>query len=189
MADLKYYAMEADRYGSMGDMTKAQMHAALEKAYAKFGMPRIDLKFARTPRKASWARVGLGMVGLGGHIAEPLSLPTIKMAPNHMYWQLFCHELAHHLHYTRLNADLTEKATRAGAMGTPEEYRVWLGKNFKKQRAHGHEHRKLMQEVVDFFREIGMITVLPTYAQRALDLVKAINRPTNPEVVAMAAEA
>lgn len=173
---LKYYATEAARYGNMGSMTKDLMAAALEKACPKFNLPRIDLKFAKTPRRASWSKIGLGMVHLNGRLAKPLALPTIKMAPNHMNWQIFCHELAHQLHYTRLNEDLVRRATAAAVdINDKLAYAVWRSKNFKKQRAHGHQHVKLMQEVVDFFREIGMITELPTYAQQALDLVKAIN--------------
>lgn len=170
---LKYYRDEANRYGSMGALTAATMEIAMEKACAHFGVPRVSLKFAGTARRFSWYRAGLQMATPLGRLAGAMEIPTIKMAPNHMIWQVFCHEFAHHVHFARYNAKVVEKAEKDGIdyKTTTREARTaywkWFRANFKREHAHGPAHRSIMQEVVDYFMSIGMITEKPKYMQTA----------------------
>lgn len=173
---LKYYSDEANRYGPMGTIDAATMNTAMEKACDHFGVPRIELKFATTWRRASWYRGGLGMIANNLALYAPLSLPTIKMAPNHMFWRMFCHEFAHHIHICRVDAKWRDLANKAGldTVSTTTEVRGtlyrWLIKNAKKEHAHGPTHRTIMQEVVNFFMGNGMITVKPTYMEAAAEI-------------------
>lgn len=177
---LKYYRDEAARYGSMGNLDAATMRDALEKACAHFGVPRVVLKFARTPRKFSWYRSGIQMMAPNLRLARAMSLPTIQMAPNHMIWQVFCHEFAHHVHFARFSDKVTKAAANAGVnvtatdAGSRYEFVMWARKNFRKEHAHGPSHRAIMQEVVDYFLSIGMITVLPTYKNQSLQNVVSV---------------
>lgn len=188
---LKYYATESARYGDMGSISVETALVALDKAYHRFNLPRV--KFVVNPRKRNWSHYkgGLNMVSPKGKLCPPLQVPTIEMSPHMMNWKTVLHELGHHIHYVRFNDKAVKRAvadgvkvfdtTKSGRL----DFNIWIIKNVKREHAHGPVHRVIMQELVDYFLEIGMITVKPTYIQKADEIAAARNRPVNPEIAKM----
>lgn len=153
----------------MGDIDIATMHRALEKAYVRFNLPRLNLTVTSKPRKSSWYKGGLNMVAINGGRWPALQIPKIQMACNMLTWKTFCHELSHHIHAVRYDATARAAGEKSGlnfdssfALDRSRVY-VWVRKNIPAQHGHGPQHRIIMQEVVDFFIEIGMITEMPLY--------------------------
>jgi hypothetical protein len=190
MAHLKYYVDEFKRYGTMGAATEAQMGAAMEAACEKFGMPRV--KIVINPRLRTYSKyfAGLNMIAPCNRIAPAMKVPTIEMNTRHMSWQVFTHELAHHLHYTRYNAKMLAALAKVGiTLDSTYSSRVeaggWVRANFKKEHAHGPSHRVAMQDLVNFFMEAGFITTKPTYMQPEVETVGQLD--PMPEALAPAA--
>lgn len=171
---LKYYAEERSRYGEMGSITVETALVALEKANHRFNLPRVKVVVKTCRRSRSVYRPGLNMYRPDGHLAKPMDIPTIEFAPNMLNWLTFLHELGHHIHCVRFNDSVSKRATADGIniLDTTKngrfEYGFWAIKNkVARQHWHGPVHRKIVQNLVDFFMELGMIPVKPTYVVRA----------------------
>lgn len=170
MTYLKYYADEAKRFGSMGPMDQPMMMAALEKVYTKFGVARIgDLKISKRKIRRSARSTYRGGLGMFAHNPaknwKELRTPRIVMHQTMMTWQYFLHEVAHHVHSCRYDANVRKAASEAGipsAYNSPQ-LRKWAIANAKSEHAHGPTHRGIMQELVDYFVSTGDIKVLPAY--------------------------
>jgi hypothetical protein len=170
---LKYYKEENERYGTMGSITVETAELALQKAYHRFNLPRV--KFVVNKRKRNWShyKAGLNMYRPLGRLAPAIGVPTIEMAPSMMTWATVLHELGHHVHTVRFNDAVVKKAIAAGVKvfdtttGGRRDFQIWGIKNVKREHVHGATHRRIMQELVDFFLSEGMITVKPTYLQMA----------------------
>lgn len=195
MANLKYYRDEFNRYGSMGPATEAQMNEAVRAACQKFGMIHVKLVVNPRLRTYSLYKGGALLVAPNNRVAKPLVVPTIAMNVRHMNWQIFTHELAHHLHFCRKTKQVEAKAAEKNVPFAPmtrHERYVFARDNMPKEHAHGPVHRKAMQELVNFFMEAGFITEKPTYmlaasASAAVNTIaKVLN--TTPERVLTDAE-
>jgi len=161
---LKYYKQENERYGDMGVITEAQALNIIRIACAKFDMPHVKFNINPRKRRMSHYKAGATMIAMCGRVARPLAVPLIDMAPTMMHWSTLLHEFAHHIHTVRFNA-AAEKlaATLSVVLDTRQARQAFSKKHVKREHAHGHTHRVIMQELVNFFVDNGMITQKPTY--------------------------
>lgn len=170
---LKYYATERARYGEMGSITPDVALVAINKACHRFNLPRAAYVVTTRRRTRSCYKPGLNMLRPDGRLAPALGVPTLVMAPSMQNWLVFCHELAHHMHAVEFNSAAVTRAMAAkvnpydSSRNGRLDFQLWARSNVKRQHWHGHYHRVAMQKLVDFFLEIGMITVLPTYKTMA----------------------
>jgi hypothetical protein len=161
---LKYYKDERARYGQMGSVTEEQAKAVLELCYTEFDMPRLKFKVNPRKKKRSVYRVGAMMLSVCGRVAKPLEVPAIDMAPTMMTWLTLLHEFAHHMHTVQFHRKGMALAEQLGKPMKDRLDRQTFTKTFlRRQHGHGHEHRVLVQTLVDHFVRNGMITELPTY--------------------------
>lgn len=166
---LKYYRDEFKRYGHMGPISEQEMVEHATKVCAHFNLPRVNIKINKRKKRKSHYYAGLGMVSPKGGYCDPLAVPRLDIAPTMMNWLTFCHELAHHMHYVRFNEPVNEGLLKAGidpkntTRANRLELRLWVDTNVKREHAHGHAHRKYMQEIVTFFVNNKTIKSKPSY--------------------------
>jgi hypothetical protein len=173
---LKYYALEKQRYGTLGVIDASVIQKAADMAAEHFKIPRVKVTISRKPQKSSWYKSGLNMVALNNGRWPPMAVPHIKMACNMMVWRTFCHEFAHHLHAVRYDAAVRQKYSAYTTLNfdsTLEADRKAIAKHIRwhpGQQGHGPQHALAMQDVVDFFIGNGMITEMPPYMTNMVSL-------------------
>lgn len=161
---LKYYKQEAARYGDMGSITEDKALEILKVACAKFNMPHVMFNINPRKKRKSIYRTGAAMLGVCGGVAKPLTVPLIDMAPTMMHWATILHEFAHHVHAVTHHRKAEALALQMGKpFGTRAERHAFSKAHVKREHAHGHQHRVIMQDLVTFFVDNGMITTKPTY--------------------------
>lgn len=161
---LKYYKQEAARYGDMGSITEEKALEIIKVASAQFNTPHVMFNINPRKKRKSIYRTGAAMLGVCGGVAKPLTVPLIDMAPSMMHWSTLLHEFAHHMHTVEYHRKGEALALTLGEPFASRAERSRFAKNaLKREHAHGHRHRVLMQTLVDFFVGNGMITVKPTY--------------------------
>lgn len=165
---LKYYTEEFNRYGSLGPITETKALQVIDITCSAFNLPRVKLKISKKAKRFSWYRPGLHTVAPNGAISPALGIPVIQLADTMMNYRTVLHELAHHMHYTEHDRFVKALAANSGiktdsSVTSRVELYNWVRFNIKKEHAHGHKHRVLMQKLVDYFRGTGEITVLPNY--------------------------
>jgi len=175
MPYLKYYKIENQRYGEMGAITPEEAKRALELAFVKFNLPRVQILTGRKNKRVSHYHTGVYMVGPNLRLAKPLAVPKIVIAPAMWTWLTVIHELAHHMHYVRFDQRVRAKAIEAGVnveatdAVSRSRYIEWVRNKsgFKKEHCHGHAHREFVQKLVDYFyTELKLIKVQPEYMKK-----------------------